>query len=50
MINRIITKEMRKKKKSVLLLSPREARNSTLIQSLKPDLEINLADELEFLK
>jgi len=50
MINRIIAEEMRKTKKSVLLLGPRQVGKSTLIQSLKPDLEINLADELEFLK
>ncbi len=41
---------MRKTKKSVLLLGPRQVGKSTLIESLQPDLEINLADELEFLK
>jgi predicted AAA+ superfamily ATPase len=50
MITRIISKEMRNTKKSVILLGPRQVGKSTLIQSLKRNLEINLADELEFLK
>ncbi len=49
MINRIISSEMEKTKKSVLLLGPRQVGKSTLIAHLKPDLEINLADEMEYL-
>lgn len=49
MINRIISSEMQKTKKSVLLLGPRQVGKSTLIAHLKPDLEINLADEMEYL-
>lgn len=49
MINRIIEVEIASTKKSVLLLGPRQTGKSTLMQKLKPDLEINLADELEFL-
>ena len=49
MIYRIIKDEIETTKKSVLLLGPRQVGKSTLINSLKPDLEINLADELEFL-
>lgn len=35
--------------KSILLLGPRQVGKSTLIDSLKPDLTIDLANELEFL-
>ena len=49
MITRIISPEIKKTKKSILLLGPRQAGKSTLIASLRPDLTINLADELEFL-
>lgn len=50
MITRIISEQIKQSKKSVLLLGPRQVGKSTLIQNLKPELEINLADELEFLK
>jgi len=49
MINRSISSEIRATKKSVLLLGPRQAGKSTLVGGLKPDLTINLADEMEFL-
>lgn len=45
----MISTEIKKTKKSVLLLGPRQVGKSTLIESLKPDLSINLADELEML-
>lgn len=50
MIPRILGHEIAQSKKSILLLGPRQVGKSTLIKSLNPDLEINLADELEFLK
>lgn len=49
MIYRSITAPLKQAKKSVLLLGPRQAGKSTLIQSLNPDLTINFADEMEFL-
>jgi predicted AAA+ superfamily ATPase len=39
---------IRKTKASVLLLGPRQVGKSTLIRSLKPNLEINLTDEGEY--
>lgn len=45
MYNRIIASQIVKSKKSILLLGPRQVGKSTLIRSLKPDLEINLANE-----
>lgn len=45
---RIITSELLKSRKSILLLGPRQVGKSTLIQSLKPDMEINLAQESEY--
>lgn len=50
MIARFITPEIKQSKKSVLLLGPRQVGKSTLLESLKPDLIINLALEGEFLK
>lgn len=50
MISRILGPEILKTTKSVLLLGPRQVGKSTLISSLKPDLSINLADEVEFLR
>ena len=50
MINRLISPSLRKTKKSVLLLGPRQVGKSTLISQMKADLEINLADELQFLR
>jgi predicted AAA+ superfamily ATPase len=50
MIDRFISQQLRKSKKSILLLGPRQVGKSTLLESLKPDLIINLANEEEFLK
>lgn len=50
MISRFISKTLKESKKSILLLGPRQVGKSTLMQSLKPDLVINLARESEFLK
>jgi uncharacterized protein len=47
---RILTQLLQKSKKSVLLLGPRQTGKSTLIRSLKPDLEINLADESQYVE
>src|SRR5262245_37666798 len=49
MINRILSQHIEKTKKSIIILGPRQVGKSTLIQSLKPDLEINLVDEVSFL-
>lgn len=49
MIDRCVTAALAKTRKSVLLLGPRQAGKSTLVSGLKPDLSINLADELEFM-
>ncbi|MGZ3797763.1 MAG: ATP-binding protein, partial [Pseudobdellovibrionaceae bacterium] len=49
MIDRIIKRELASSRKSVLLLGPRQVGKSTLVNSLKPDLRINFADELEYL-
>ena len=53
MIPRNLSTQIRKSKKSVLLLGPRQTGKSTLIKFLEPDLTINLAQEptyLEFLR
>ena len=50
MITRKIGTKIAKTSKSILLLGPRQVGKSTLVNSLKPELTINLADELEFLK
>lgn len=42
--------EVIQKKKSILLLGPRQVGKSTLIKSLKPDLTLNLAEEDIFLE
>ncbi len=49
MIDRMIAKALVESPKSVLLLGPRQTGKSTLIRQLKPDLEINLANRVEFL-
>ncbi len=49
MIDRIISRKVAASKKSLLLLGPRQTGKSTLVHSLKPDLEINLFRESEFL-
>jgi len=48
MYNRLISNELRSCKKSILLLGPRQVGKSTLIESLNPDLRINLANESEY--
>jgi len=48
-IYRRLASVLRKSKKSVLLLGPRQTGKSTLIQSLEPSLTINLADEKTYL-
>jgi predicted AAA+ superfamily ATPase len=48
MIHRLISANLKNLKKSALILGPRQAGKSTLIQSLKPDLTIQLADEMEY--
>ena len=50
MITRNIGTKIAKTSKSILLLGPRQVGKSTLVNSLNPELTINLADELEFLK
>lgn len=50
MYNRLITRVLERSKKSVLLLGPRQVGKSTLIKTLKPDLEINLAHEGEYFR
>lgn len=49
MISRIIEHPLHRTKKSILLLGPRQVGKSTLIQSLNPDLTINLMNELELM-
>ncbi|MBN1959833.1 MAG: hypothetical protein JW841_02700 [Deltaproteobacteria bacterium] len=49
MYQRILYKQLSRSKKSILLLGPRQTGKSTLIQALKPDLTINLADEETFI-
>lgn len=47
---RILSNEIIDTKKSVLLLGPRQTGKSTLIRSLNPDIEINLADQETFIQ
>jgi hypothetical protein len=47
MISRLLSSSLRKSPKSVLLLGPRQVGKSTLIKALKPELDINLADEAQ---
>ncbi len=49
MIQRQILDSIKGSKKSVLLLGPRQTGKSTLINSLNPDLAINLASEKSYL-
>jgi len=48
MYNRLLGKYLKKASKSILLLGPRQVGKSTILNSLKPDLIINLAKEDEF--
>lgn len=45
LIKRLLLKSLQNSKKSVLLLGPRQTGKSTLMQNLKPHLNINLADQ-----
>jgi predicted AAA+ superfamily ATPase len=45
MIERILKKRIENHPKSILLLGPRQVGKSTLCNSLRPDLKVNLADE-----
>ncbi|MDO8525204.1 MAG: AAA family ATPase [Candidatus Omnitrophota bacterium] len=45
MIRRNLEKTLADSKKSILLLGPRQTGKSTMIHALKPDLEINFADQ-----
>ncbi len=49
LIRRALAPKLLKSKKSFLLLGPRQTGKSTLIRSLQPDLEINLANEQTYL-
>lgn len=49
MIPRLLEPILRQSAKSILLLGPRQVGKSTLIQSLEPNLSINLNDEKTFL-
>ncbi|MBC7792959.1 MAG: ATP-binding protein [Clostridia bacterium] len=50
MIGRLLAPALTEATKSVLLLGPRQTGKSTLIRALRPELEINLARESEFLR
>jgi predicted AAA+ superfamily ATPase len=45
---RLLARQLQKTRRSILLLGPRQTGKSTLIRGLKPDLEINLAQESEY--
>jgi predicted AAA+ superfamily ATPase len=47
---RILLNKISTLNKSILLLGPRQTGKSTLIQALKPEVEINLADQQSFLE
>lgn len=49
MIKMHIADIIKKSKKSILLLGPRQTGKSTLIKSIKPDLEIDLTDQQVYL-
>ncbi len=49
MISRLLAPTLASSPKSFLLLGPRQVGKSTLIRSLNPDIEINLANRGEFL-
>lgn len=48
MYNRLLANRIANASKSVLLLGPRQVGKSTLLNSLKPDLTVNLASEAEY--
>lgn len=49
-IKRSLSSALNKSRKSILLLGPRQTGKSTLIETLKPDLTINLAHEPTFIE
>ena len=49
-LNRILANILNSSSKSILLLGPRQVGKSTLIQTLKPDLSINLSDESTYIE
>lgn len=49
MIARALGQKLQQSPKSILLLGPRQVGKSTLIESLNPDLSINLSDESTFI-
>lgn len=49
MIPRNLKKSLVSSKRSVLILGPRQTGKSTLVHALKPDLEINFADQATYL-
>ncbi|HLD74444.1 MAG TPA: ATP-binding protein [Bdellovibrionota bacterium] len=49
-IDRLLSDILKNNKKSVLILGPRQTGKSTLIKTLAPELEINLADEETFVR
>jgi len=49
MIKRFLQSKLEKSPKSILLLGPRQVGKSTLLNTLKPDLTINLAQPAEYL-
>lgn len=50
MIDRIISQRIKRSRKNILLLGPRQVGKSTLLQSLNPQRIINLADESLFIQ
>lgn len=50
MINRLLTLDLTRSKKSILLLGPRQTGKSTLLSALNPDLTINLADQEQYME
>src|SRR5687767_1177051 len=48
MYERLLTRRIRRDPRSALLLGPRQVGKSTLLASLEPDLQINLASPTAF--
>jgi predicted AAA+ superfamily ATPase len=48
MYKRLLHKQMRDSRRSILVLGPRQVGKSTLLSSLDPDMEVNLADPATF--
>lgn len=48
MIDRILSQQILESKKSIFLLGPRQIGKTTLLNSIKPEMTINLAKEREF--